>query len=158
MCRPFASWSRDMSLSLTRERACARVYLIATADRICVWQTNNLLAAFATVLQTNFTTAFATWSLQTTNVLTVATAFPGNHKFAYCYYSISFQVTFFSFCNVVKWGHVCILINFKNVPPSATLCRRIASQLASGTFQVLQSSLQPWFCALLWLLSMRAMP
>ena len=74
--------TRDMSLPLSRERACARVCVAINrcCRSDCVWQIKNLLAAFATVLQTAFVTAFATLSLQTKNVLTVAKAFPGNHK------------------------------------------------------------------------------
>lgn len=74
--------TRDMSLPLSRERACVLVCVAINrcCRSDCVWQIKNLLAAFATVSQTAFAAAFATLSLQTKNVLTVAKAFPGNHK------------------------------------------------------------------------------
>ena len=91
-----------MSLITAVERACAYTFAIkgraSAAARICVWQTKNLLAVFATqinVSQTTFTTAFAIYLLYTDKLKLCAADyelllphFLETHKVAHWYYRI----------------------------------------------------------------------
>ena len=88
-----------MSLITAVERACAYTFAIkGAAARICVWQTKNLLAVFATqidVSQTTFTTAFAIYLLYTDKLELCAADyelllphFLETHQVAHRYYRI----------------------------------------------------------------------